>query len=81
MRTQTYLFLQKLRCPKCEKILAGGATHKTKNDKWYFYYRCEDCKNNIKENKIEEAIMHILNMYLNMIQLLMNSFCQYLKIN
>ncbi len=61
MRTQTYLFLQKLKCPKCGKILAGGATHKTKNDKWYFYYRCEDCKNNIKENKIEEAIMHILN--------------------
>ena len=61
MRTQTYLFLQKLKCPKCGRILAGGATHKLKNDKWYFYYRCEDCKNNIKENKIEEAIMHILN--------------------
>lgn len=61
MRTQTYLFLQKLKCPKCGRILAGGATHKVKNDKWYFYYRCEDCKNNIKENKIEEAIMHILN--------------------
>ena len=61
MRTQTYLFLQKLKCPKCGRILAGGATHKIKNDKWYFYYRCEDCKNNIKENKIEEAIMHILN--------------------
>ena len=61
MRTQTYLFLQKLKCPKCGRILAGGATHKAKNDKWYFYYRCEDCKNNIKENKIEEAIMHILN--------------------
>ena len=61
MRTQTYLFLQKLKCPKCGRILAGGATHKIKSDKWYFYYRCEDCKNNIKENKIEEAIMHILN--------------------
>ena len=61
MRTQTYLFLQKLKCPKCGRILAGGATHKIKNDKWYFYYRCKDCKNNIKENKIEEAIMHILN--------------------
>ena len=61
MRTQTYIFLQKLKCPKCGRILAGGATHKVKNDKWYFYYRCEDCKNNIKENKIEEAIMHILN--------------------
>ena len=44
MRTQTYLFLQKLKCPKCGRILAGGATHKVKNNKWYFYYRCEDCK-------------------------------------
>ncbi len=40
MRTQTYIFLQKLRCPKCGRILAGGATHKIKADKWYFYYRC-----------------------------------------
>ena len=39
MRTQTYIFLQKLRCPKCGRILAGGATHKIKYDKWYFYYR------------------------------------------
>ena len=53
MRTQTYIFLQKLRCPKCGRILAGGATHKVKVDKWYFYYRCEDCKNNIKEDTIE----------------------------
>ena len=60
-RTRTYLFFQKLVCPKCGRILAGGASHKIKSDKWYFYYRCEDCKNNIKENKIEEAIMHILN--------------------
>lgn len=40
MRTQTYIFLQKLRCPKCGRILAGEATHKIKADKWYFYYRC-----------------------------------------
>ena len=49
MRTQTYIFLQKLRCPKCGRILAGGASHKIKADKWYFYYRCENCKNNIHE--------------------------------
>ena len=61
MRTQTYIFLQKLRCPKCNRILAGGATHKIKADKWYFYYRCENCKNNIKEEVIEESIKHILS--------------------
>lgn len=60
MRTQTYIFLQKLRCPKCGRILAGGASHKIKSDKWYFYYRCENCKNNIHENKIEEHIKTLL---------------------
>ncbi len=61
MRTQTYIFLQKLRCPKCGRILAGGATHKIKADKWYFYYRCEDCKNNIKEETIENSVKKLLS--------------------
>ena len=61
MRTQTYIFLQKLRCPKCGRILAGDASHKIKSDKWYFYYRCEKCKNNIQENKIEEKIKNLLS--------------------
>mgnify|MGYP004530800219 FL=1 len=60
MRTQTYIFLQKLKCPKCGRILAGGASHKIKSDKWYFYYRCENCKNNIHENKIEDKIKKLL---------------------
>ncbi len=60
MRTQTYIFLQKLRCPKCGRILAGGASHKIKTDKWYFYYRCENCKNNIKETEIEKTIKTLL---------------------
>ena len=61
MRSQTYIFLQKLKCPKCGRILAGGASHKIKANKWYFYYRCENCKNNIKETDIEESIKHILS--------------------
>ncbi|HIS39099.1 MAG TPA: recombinase family protein [Candidatus Onthousia faecavium] len=60
MRTQTYIFLQKLKCPKCARILAGGASHKLKSDKWYFYYRCEDCKNNIKEEVIETSFKTLL---------------------
>ncbi len=60
MRTQTYIFLQKLKCPKCGRILAGGASHKLKSDKWYFYYRCEDCKNNIKEDAIEASVKTLL---------------------
>ena len=61
MKTQTYIFLQKLRCPKCGRILAGGATHKIKANKWYFYYRCEDCKNNIKEETIENSVKKLLS--------------------
>ena len=59
-RTLTYLYLQKLKCPKCGRILAGGTSHKIKSDKWYFYYRCENCKNNIHEDKIEDKIKTLL---------------------
>ena len=60
MRTQTYIFLQKLRCPKCGRILAGGASHKIKSDKWYLYYTCEHCKNNIKEETIKTSVKLLL---------------------
>ena len=49
----TYLYLQKLKCPKCNRILGGKATTK-KNGKTYFYYYCNDCKIQFKENVINE---------------------------
>jgi len=52
-RTLTYLYLQKLKCPKCNRILGGKATTK-KNSKTYFYYYCNDCKVQFKENVINE---------------------------
>ena len=52
-RTLTYLYLQKLKCPKCNRILGGKATTK-KNGKPYFYYYCHDCKISFKENLINE---------------------------
>ena len=52
-RTVTYLFLQKLCCPKCNRILGGKATTK-KNGHTYYYYYCNDCKITIKEKIIEE---------------------------
>jgi transcription elongation factor Elf1 len=54
MRSQTYLFMQKLKCPKCNKIMGGRATTK-KNGIVYYYYGCSHCKNNIKEDYIEEV--------------------------
>lgn len=52
-RTLKYLYLQKLKCPKCNRILGGKATTK-KNGKTYFYYYCNDCKVQFKENVINE---------------------------
>ena len=52
-RILTYLYLQKLKCPKCNRILGGKATTK-KNGKTYFYYYCNNCKVQFKENVINE---------------------------
>ena len=54
-RTLTYLFMQKLKCPKCKKILGGKATTK-KNGNSYYYYYCHDCKISFKESEIEKTI-------------------------
>ena len=52
-RTLTYLYLQKLKCPKCNRILGGKATTK-KNNNTYYYYYCNDCKIEFKENTIND---------------------------
>ena len=52
-RTLIYLYLQKLRCPKCNRILGGKATTK-KNGNTYFYYYCNDCKIEFKEKIIND---------------------------
>ncbi len=59
-RTLTYLYLQKLRCPKCGRILGGKATTK-KNGNVYYYYYCNDCKINLKENVINEFFDQFVN--------------------
>ena len=59
-RTLTYLFLQKLKCPKCNRILGGKATQK-KNGNIYYYYYCHDCKINFKESLVEEYFNDFVN--------------------
>ena len=59
-RTLNYLFLQKLKCPKCSRILGGKATTK-KNGNSYFYYYCNDCKLTIKESIIENFISEFID--------------------
>lgn len=59
-RNEDYLFLQKLKCPNCGRILGGKATRK-KNGNIYYYYYCHDCKLNIKESVIQTFIEKFIN--------------------
>ncbi len=59
-RDKEYLFLQKLRCPKCGKILGGNATRK-KNGNIYYYYQCHSCNISIKEKDIEKEAKTLLS--------------------
>ena len=59
-RTLTYLFLQKICCPRCNNLMGGKATKK-KNGNVYYYYYCNDCKLNLKENVIEEYFENFIN--------------------
>ena len=59
-RTLTYLFLQKICCPRCNNLMGGKATKK-KNGNVYYYYYCNDCKINLKENIIEEYFENFIN--------------------
>lgn len=60
IRNLTYLFLQKLKCPQCNRIMGGKATKK-KNGNVYYYYYCTDCKCNIKEETIENYIKSFID--------------------
>ena len=57
-RDRVYLFMQKLLCPKCGKIMTcKGSGGKKKK---YMYYHCDDCKIYYREDKVEETIMPII---------------------
>lgn len=66
-RNKKYLFMQKLVCPKCGRIMACNGTKK-KTGQQYLYYKCKDCKVNFREDWVEEALMHelilVLELYL-----------------
>ncbi|MBQ6282812.1 MAG: recombinase family protein [Bacilli bacterium] len=57
-RDRVYTFFQKLKCPKCGKIMkckgSGGKKRK------YVYYNCEDCHENIRESYVEKAFEKIV---------------------
>lgn len=54
-----YLFMQKLVCPKCGRILAcNGARNKQRT--LYIYYKCKDCGFYVREDWIEDIIVEKL---------------------
>ena len=59
-RNLTYIYLQKLKCPKCNHILGGKATKK-KNGNVYYYYYCNECKCSIKEEIVDYFMKDFIN--------------------
>ena len=56
-RTATYLFTNKLKCSVCGNFLGCKATTKRKSGKKYYYYKCEKCRTNYKEDTIRDGLL------------------------
>lgn len=71
-RSKQYLFTQKVRCPKCNRIMMCNGTKKP-NGKEYLYYKCKDCGIYVREEIIENALMDKLNQLLELSNILKNN--------
>jgi len=57
-RDRVYIFMQKLKCPKCGKAMTcKGAGGKKKK---YMYYHCENDRLYLREDLIEEQVMPLI---------------------
>ena len=57
-RDRVYIFMQKLVCPKCGRIMTcKGAGGKKKK---YIYYHCANCKLYLREDLIEDVTMNLI---------------------
>ncbi|MFR4157612.1 MAG: recombinase family protein [Bacilli bacterium] len=72
-RKATYIFMQKIICPKCNKVM-GGTSSTSKNKEKHLYYKCNCCKTRINEKKIEKELMKFLNDMLDFLLIIDNSF-------
>jgi len=57
-RDRIYIFMQKVICPKCGKLMTCKGTGGTK--KKYMYYYCNDCKLYLREDLIEQVAMPMI---------------------
>lgn len=72
-RKLIYIFMQKVRCPKCGKIM-GGSSSTSKNKTKHVYYKCANCNIRVNETKIENVLMKFLNDMLDFFLIVDNSF-------
>lgn len=57
-RDRVYIFMQKLICPKCGKLMTcKGAGGKKKK---YMYYHCDNCRLYLREDLIEQVTMPMI---------------------
>lgn len=73
-RSKNYLFIQRLVCPHCGRIMAcNGVKNKMKND--YLYYKCKDCGIYVREELIETALLNELNSLLQLSNIINDNYC------
>lgn len=78
-RKQIYIFMQKLKCPRCGKIMTGTCGKSAHSDQKYNYYLCT-CNNerlNISELRLEKEFIETLNPILD---IFMTTPIQYLPV-
>ena len=72
-RKLTYMFMQKIVCPNCKKIMGGSSSTSKTKDK-HLYYLCHSCGLRISEKRIEKPLMKFLNDMLDFFLIIDNSF-------
>lgn len=76
-RKQTYIFMQSIKCPKCDTIM-GGCSSKSHTGEKHCYYQCANCKTRVSEKKIEKQMINFLDDMLDFFLLIDNTYKPYL---
>lgn len=76
-RKQTYIFMQSIKCPKCDTIM-GGCSSKSHTGEKHCYYHCAKCNTRISEKKIEKQMINFLDDMLDFFLLIDNTYKPYL---
>lgn len=76
-RKQTYIFMQSIKCPKCDTIM-GECSSKSHTGEKHCYYQCVNCKTRVSEKKIEKQMINFLDDMLDFFLLIDNTYKPYL---